>query len=322
MRIITGIKISFANKNLCYKTLAFKFVVYSLFIALFYSLASSVLIPIINSEGAKGIIDCFADIFRKFLTVENFSFDGQEVSQTLKENTTLLLNFISKMSSKLIWSAVALTVALIILTFLNGAWEYVIAVNLNEHMSSIRHAGVINTLLENFKKASVYGAIKTLALTLYNAVVFSLIYLSILSLIKIGVVFVLSIIFLIIFVAIAIRMTITSLMLPYMVCDNKGVKESIKLCFKNNNRQVVVARFLSYLVMSILAYVITLLSSLVTFGIALLVAVPVFTVSFVAIRFIDFYTVHQRKYYITYDEIYVPKSLRSKDEQLLNDVDI
>ena len=32
--------------------------------------------------------------------------------------------------------------------------------------------------------------------------------------------------------------------------------------------------------------------------------------------------VHSKKFFITYDEIYVPKELRAGDEQLLNKVDL
>ena len=41
-----------------------------------------------------------------------------------------------------------------------------------------------------------------------------------------------------------------------------------------------------------------------------------------AVRFVDYYTVNVKKYYVTFDNIVIPKELRTKGEQLLNQVDI
>ena len=41
-----------------------------------------------------------------------------------------------------------------------------------------------------------------------------------------------------------------------------------------------------------------------------------------AARFVDYYTIKRKKYFITYDDIVIPKELRTDGEQLLNKVDI
>ena len=42
----------------------------------------------------------------------------------------------------------------------------------------------------------------------------------------------------------------------------------------------------------------------------------------VAMRLVDYYIIHVKKYFIDYDNIIIPKELRENDEQLLNKVDI
>ena len=42
----------------------------------------------------------------------------------------------------------------------------------------------------------------------------------------------------------------------------------------------------------------------------------------VAMRLVDYYIIHVKKYFIDYDNIFIPKDLRENDEQLLNKVDI
>ena len=323
MRIFTSIKITFANKKLCYKTLVYKFVICAIFLILFSSLAKSVVVPILESDGAKGILSCLRQIINNYLTIDKFVLEeGSKLSTELMANFNLLFSYISSMSSKLVGSAVALLVALLILTFFDTLIEYVVAVNVNEHMSSICHAGIISTLIENFKKASVYAIAKTLFLFIYNAIIILIVYLTAIPLIKMSAFYALTLIFFLAFIAVSIRIAFTSLLLPYMVCENLNISKAFNKCFDDLKFSMFLERVVAYFLASIIAYSVVLLTSIITFGIALLITIPIFTITFVSIRFVDYYNVNQLKYYITYDEIYVSKKFRSKDEQLLNEVDM
>ena len=81
-------------------------------------------------------------------------------------------------------------------------------------------------------------------------------------------------------------------------------------------------RFLSYFVFAVFKIGTSVLFAITTCGISLLITVPLFLVSNMAIRFVDYFTIKHLKYYCSYENIIVPKVLRSKEEQLLNQVDI
>ena len=74
--------------------------------------------------------------------------------------------------------------------------------------------------------------------------------------------------------------------------------------------------------MIIIVFVINALSAFVTFYVSLLVTVPLTIIIFKTLKFVGYYTENKKKYFINYDEIYVPKELRKNDENLLNEVDI
>ena len=81
-------------------------------------------------------------------------------------------------------------------------------------------------------------------------------------------------------------------------------------------------RFLSYLITAFVVYVVVIVSSIVTFNVAFVLAVPLSGIIFKSLRFVDYYTLTCKKYYMTFDDIVIPKELRQNDEQLLNQVEI
>ena len=107
-----------------------------------------------------------------------------------------------------------------------------------------------------------------------------------------------------------------------MICEGKGPIEAFKISFKYFNFEDTFNRFFSYLIVSIVVYIVVLVSGIVSFNLSYVLTVPLSGIVFKALRFVDYYTVTCKKYYITFDEIVIPKELRQNDEQLLNKVDI
>ena len=107
-----------------------------------------------------------------------------------------------------------------------------------------------------------------------------------------------------------------------MVCEKVGVIKSFRDSFKGLTFKEMLERFISYFVLRLIVFSTTLLFALPTFYVSLIVTIPLYSITYMAVRFIDYYTVHHNKYFITYDNIVIPKEHRTKGEQLLNKVDI
>ncbi len=321
MKITNAIKIAMANKFLCCKTLLYKAVIVFLCVLSLSLFASIVINPILNSEEVSNILDTMRQIVKDFLLM-NPKTDGSAYSEALKSSFNVLLDFIKNMTGEIFWVSLAMVVIVYLTVFLLGLADYSIGVNVNEHMTSILHAGFFGTLFDNFKKASIYSLYRTLLLFVYNSIVFSVVAVVVIYTSKWFGLYTITVIFFIFFVSNALRYAFTGLVLPKMVCENKGVITAFKESIKPSEFSQFASRFLSYLLMSITAYVISCLSSLITFNVALIVVIPLSSVAFTSLRFIDYYAINQKKYYVTYDEIVVPKQLRENDEHLLNKVDI
>ena len=320
MKIINGVRIAISNKSLWFKTLLAKTIVVIAFIVSLYFMANIIIEPILKSAELKSVIDAVRKIVSDFILFNDSNSEANAV--LIKDTTTALITYIQSMLANIIWVGVGIVVFLQVVKFIFSMFDYVIGVNVNEHMSSMLHAGFFSTLFENFKMASKYALFRTLLMFVYDLVVTGLMSLLFFSFMKLLGIYSLSLLVLVLFMAIALRLTVTGLVLPVMICENKGPIEAFKVSLKYMRLQDSFNRFLSYLISAFVVYVVVIVSSIVTFNVAFVLAVPLCGIIFKSLRFVDYYTLTCKKYYMTFDDIVIPKELRQNDEQLLNKIDI
>ncbi len=320
MKISNGLRIATSNKSLTFKVLLYKLVVAILGSVFIFIFANRIISPVINSGEFKSIIELGKKIIVGYFDVNKSA--GDTMSTELSNVITNLYSFILSIKGEIFISAIILFVIIQIITFLFSICDYVVAVNIHEHMSSMRHAEFFSTLFDHFKQAICYALYRTLMLLIYSVLIIGATILLIIFTLKTIGIIAISLVFLILFASIAVRLSIVGHILPKMTCENKGPFRSFIEGFKEKNIGVFFERFISYFVMVIGSFAIILLSAIVTFNVALLVTIPFTSVSFVAIRYVDYYAYNHKKYYVTFDDIVVPKELRQNDENLLNKVDI
>lgn len=320
MKISKGLKIATSNKSLSYKLLLYKFIVTFLGCLSIYFFASIIIKPVLESEQLKNLIDIVRRIIVEYFNV------GSVQTNNLNDKLALavqdLHTFIIGMKGNIISSLIFVFIIVQIMKFLFAVCDYVIAVNVNEHMSSMRHAEFFSTLFENFKKACYFAFYRTIMVLFYNIVIIAVSIASAMLLLKFVGISSLTLILLLVFGSIALRLSVVGHVLPKMVCENKSPFRALIEGFKEKSFGVFVERFISYFVMILCIYVIVFISAIITYNVALLVTVPFFSVSIITVRFVDYYTYNCKKYYVTFDEIVIPKELRQNDESLLNKVDI
>ncbi len=320
MKIGNGVKIATSNKGLWLKTMFAKAVVLALFALILYLVANIIIEPILKSSELKFLINSVREMVKDFVLFNDLA--STDNATILKGAFKDLSNFIQTMLSDIIWVGILMFVIAQLLILILSMFNYVIGVNVNEHMSSMLHANFFSTLFENFKRAFSYALFRTGLLLVYNIVLFGIISLLFFAFMEMLGLFSLSIIILVIFIAVSLRLTFSGLVLPIMICEDKGPFEAMKESFKYMRASGLGNRFLSYLVTALIVYVIVIVSGIVTFNVGYLFTLPLSGIIFKALRFVDYYTLTCKKYYITFDEIVIPKELRQNDEQLLNKVDI
>ncbi|MBR6737840.1 MAG: hypothetical protein IKL82_05710 [Clostridia bacterium] len=322
MKVTNGLKIAMANKPLCYKMLFSRIIVFGLALLACWLFAGILFNPLFESNEFKALINTFFGETGFFASVLHGTFKGSEFSANLSSAVQGVFVWLGNNSSTIVWVIIAIVVVLEICRFIIGVCDYVMAVNVYEHMSSLRHAQFFTTLVEHFKPACKYGLYCIISLTLYNAVIYSLA--TLIAIGSIGAFGVLGVSVTILFLIIAdsFRLMMVGVVPAKMVCEGCGVIKALRSALSGLKFKDMLDRFLSYFVFAVFRIATSALFAITTCGISLLISIPLFLVTNMAIRFVDYFTIKHLKYYCNYDNVVIPKELRSPEEQLLNQVDI
>lgn len=317
-------KITFANKTLCFKVLIFRAIIYAICFIICYFLAKATIFPILQSQEVASVFDTLRGIVGNFFTANPNVYDTimNTVNTELELKVKAVFTLVNAKISGIVWSVVGVIVVSLVLTFLLGVFDYTVGVLVNDHMSTLQHAGFLSTLFEYFASACKYGLYRLVALLLYNGVMYSLVLALGIFLLYLIDFFALPIIVFLMILVVVLRQTFAGQTLPNMVCGKMPVVKAFIQNFKDNNNHDVTERFMSYLILSILMFSVTVLGGISTFYVALILIVPFNAVIYSTIKFVDYYNRNGKKYYVTFDDIVIPKQLRDNDEQLLNKVDI
>ena len=139
MKITNGVKIAISNKTLWLKTMLAKSIVVIAFITVLYAIANIIIEPILRSNELKELISAVRKIVSDFITFNDSNSESNAL--LIKDTTTSFLAYIHSMTANIVWVAVAIVVLFQIAKFIFSMFDYVIGVNINEHMSSMLHAG-------------------------------------------------------------------------------------------------------------------------------------------------------------------------------------
>ena len=309
-----------ANKTLCYKTLLAKFIVVTIFVAVILSFAKILISSIFYSEDFKLLVNAFREVVKDFINIS--SENAKESSILFKDALKTFLLFVKSKVVNIIWVSVIIVLLIELMKFSSYVIDYVIGVNINQHMSSMCHSPFFTTMFENFKNACRYAGFKVLVTLMFNVISIVLVFSVFISLIDNYIILTLSLTMFLTFAFISLRLALLGGILPKMICENIGAFKSFKECFSSLKLVDLWNKFSSYFIICVVVYVVSILSAIVTYNLSFIITIPYATILFISLKFVDYYSTTQKKYYITFDDIIVPKLLRQNDENLLNDVDI
>lgn len=322
MKVTNGIRIAMANKPLCYKMLFSKIVVYGIEALACLLFAGILFDPLFASNEFNALKNVLVGEKGFFASVLHGTFNGADFSANLSSALQGLFTWLGNNSKTIVWVIIAIILVLELCRFVIGVFDYVMAVNVNEHMTSMRHAQFFTTLVEHFKPACKYGLYCIISLTLYNAVIYSLATLIAIGSISVFGVFGVTLTILFLIFADSFRLMMVGVVPAKMVCEGCGVMASLRYALSGLKFKEMIDRFLSYFVFDVCKISLSILCAITTMGISLLITIPLFAVTNMAIRFVDYFTIKHLKYYCNFDNIVVPRELRSPEEQLLNKVDL
>lgn len=320
MKVTNGIKIAMANKPLCYKILFSRTLISSIFTVICVLIAKIAIDDITESLQFQNLIDTLRAILKNFIAVQDEA--NANAGELIYASFMALWEFVKTDFDRVLIVGLGVLAVIQFAKFFTGICDYVAAVNVNAHMSALHHAKFFSTLAEHISPAIRYATYCVISLFLYNTFIVVTAVLLFILLFSVFGMFALTLVLLFILVADAIRLMIVGLVPAKMVCEGCSATTAFKQAFKGVEFRVMVERFISYFTMRLMSIVVTAVACIVTFGVSLIVTIPLISVSYIAVRFVDYYTINTKKYYINFDNIVIPKELRTKGEALLNQVDV
>ncbi len=320
MKVTNGIKIAMANKPLCYKILFSRTLISSIFTIIGFLIAKIAIDDITASLQFENLIDTFRTILGNFIDINDEA--NANAGALISASFTALWEFIKTDYDKVLIVGLGILAIIQLAKFFTGICDYVAAVNVNAHMSSLHHAKFFSTLAEHISPALRYATYCVISLFLYNAFIIATSLLLFILLFNVLGLFAFTLVLFFILFADAFRLMIVGMVPAKMVCEGCSATTAFKQAFKGVEFRVMVERFISYFTMRLMAIVVTAVAAIVTFGVSIIVTLPLISVSYIAVRFVDYYTINTKKYYINFDNIVIPKELRTKGEQLLSHVDV
>ena len=273
---------------------------------------------ILKSEELAAIFETLREIIRTVLHGEDLSAFGERLSN----NLTALLQLVYSKKLNVIFVYVGVILALLIQNFFTGLSSFVYGNMVNDYMSSMANFGFFRSFFRYFKQACLYQIVVTLLGTAYRVVVSSLLFYLLSLFLSWFAVLALPFVFMLGIVLFALYHTVMNGFMPAVIADKISVGAALKASFaqvKNKKRFATV--FGTYCFALAALESIVVLAILPTFGAALFFAPTVCTMWTTALSFTLYYTFTDKKYYLDYDPIVVPKALR-KEESLLSEIDV
>lgn len=230
----------------------------------------------------------------------------------------LLTDFINIISAN--FSQIYLNIILILFTifvfgaFLNGLYSMVITNSLYYFMSNNVKFGFLSGFISTLRKNLKYNLLSLVTKLPFNLLIYVIIF-YMFNLFSINAVFAFLAPFLIVLayiLLIATKNTIFSSWTPAIVVFDKGILHDVDKAVKITGRRIIKV-FTNSIYMTLTIFVINVFAALVTFGVSLLITVPVSIVLVACLNMVLFYSNYGMRYYVDEFNVFVPKKLETTE---------
>lgn len=318
MNFKNSVSLVTSNFSNAYKMALYRLIVMVITLSLVAALILPSIMYILKSEE----LALFLNSLKNFIADLFSNEDVRVYSRLFESRLDALLALIRSKMLNLVMAFVWAFLILVINSFLKGLSNFAFGGVVNDHMSTLSHIGFTRCMIRNLKKACLYELVFVSLKIAYFVVTGLIIYYLFLAMLSFLSLFAVTVTVILLFMASAFKQTALGFFMPAMVTDDLSVKKAFKKSFKLAfSKKRFWKIFSNYLVAIILITVVNIVFALFTVGAALFLTVPLSYMLLVAIAFVNYYAYENKKYYVSYDNIVIPKELR-EEEKYLNEMDI
>lgn len=303
MYLKNTLKLSFMNASNIWKILLYRI----LCLLCVLGLTTVIAWPIINIL----IKDNFFVNLQKSFENMLFNLNFESLFLTIDEVFKNFANIIS--SNNLVALAViSIVFDIVLISFLEQYESLAIHESVGGYMSSLVKYGFTNSYVSNFGKATLLALARMVTTLVLNVALWVGLYFMASGLYKVIGVFAIILTILVAIVLISLKYTICGSWEPaYMIHDEKvfvSFKMNIKAVLKKFFRI-----FSSYLILTLVLFILNLFALTFTAGVGLLVTLPISTLMYAILEEVIYRELLGMRYYVDNEHIVTPKKLEQQD---------
>ncbi len=271
-----------------------------------------------NSSELAALITTGKNLIKSIIQGEDLSAYGAAIKTGVKDLGFLILS----KKGNLVMVALGVIVALFFGEFLKGLSSFVYGNAVNDYMSTMSNQGFFRCFFRQLKTAVLYQLLQTMLKTLYATLTTVLMLWLFVTLVPYLQLHTFALIYSLTILLFALYYTVTNGFMPAIVVENKGVGAALRSSFAQlRGKKRFASLFGTYIVSLVVCEALFVVFGFVTFGVGFLLLPTVISMYFTSLSFVFYYQFTDRKFYLDYDHIVVPKALR-KEEALLNEMDV
>ena len=297
------LKLSFMNASNIWKILLYRF----LCLLCVLGLTTVIAWPIINVL----IKDNFFVILQKSFEDMLFNLNFESLFLTIKEVFTKFVNVITT------HNLVALTVIsvifdVVLISFLEQYQSLALHQSVGGYMSSLTKYGYTNSYVSNFGKATILAVVRMATTLIMNVAIWVGIYVFASTLYASIGVFAIILTMLLAIIVVSLKYTIFGAFEPAYLIHNEKIFTSFKMSIQVTSKKFF-RIFSSYLILTLLVFIVNLFSFTFTAGVGLLITIPLSTLVYVIMEEVTYRELLGMRYYVDNDHIVSPKKLEQQD---------
>ena len=309
-------KLLFSLFNTAYKVVLYRIVMFVIIGTLSYLTMSPCVIDFLKSGEVRSFFDAVRDFIGAFFTEDNYSYHYDRMQDALSSIGKLLKNNVGKLSLTIVLAVFYTALAY----FLNGIANYTVGQTYNCYMTSCSKLPFTSNLIRKLGKAIKYQLIVILFKLPFTMILIALALAGFIFLTQAIGPIALMLTMVLIIMGFAFESTVFCCFLPtYVVEEGKVFScffRSVKLSFKKFWRI-----FSNFITCAVVCITLNVAIGVCTLGAGLILTIPLSLMIMTGISFTNYYSLTDKKYYLDYDSIVVPKNLR-EEEKILEKIDI
>ncbi len=300
MRFRNSLRLLMENFKHVYRLMLVKLVLTLVFSALSFAFIWPEITRIWQSAEMQALWENAKTLFSSAITLNS---EGMEAAKRAifgdGGSLSAVGALLSSMTSEIVWALVGCMLIYLVKRFIDTFCHFTAGSAINDKMATYAETKFSTAFVANLGKAAAYSAVYVPLVFLFDVVMVACVGLiiyafSLFTSLFFGMTAVM--------LLQALKLTITGHWLPAMTTGNQRLRKALRSENTAEKKQKSKA-FSTYLISVYLIVIVNIVAAVCTFGSALLITVPASYFFLICMQYVNYYTTHGKKYFLTYEHI-------------------